>query len=125
MKVSHMETTRSLREISKLIAQYLWQHEHMETDRFMTSDGEYIVQGRVRNGHIRQWFGLDKRIRIRWRQQEHRCACSIDCPAMKDKIIVVCVSLLGLWPLLFVSIFGLCDQLLLPRRLRRVIDTLD
>lgn len=121
MRVSHMETSLSLREMSKLTAQHLWLYEHMETDRFMTSEGVYIVQGRVKHGRIRRWFGLDKRVRIQWKQEDGFFSFSVDSPVIMDKIWVIGVSLFGLWPLLFIALFGLADQLLLLRRLRRMI----
>ena len=121
LRVNHMATTRSLREISKLTTQYLWLHEHMEMDRFMTPAGVYIVQGRVKHGRIRRWFGLDKRVRIQWKQEDDGCSFSVDDPVIMDKIWAIGLSLLGLWPLLFVDLLGLADQLLLLLRVRRMI----
>ena len=121
LRVDYMETSRSLREISKQTVQYLWLHEHMEMDRFVTPEGEYIVQGRVKHARIRRWFGLDKRVQIKWKQEDGSCFFSVGSAAIMDKIWVIGVSFFGLWPLLFVALFGLADQLLLLRRLRGMI----
>lgn len=125
MKTCHIGSTSSLRDISKEIALYLWQHERMETDRFLLPDGEYRVQGRVHCHAVRRLAGWDKRIVVKLRPDEgHGYTVIMDSPVWKDKAAVLGVSLFGLWPLAATALWGLADQILLFFRLQHMLKTI-
>lgn len=122
MKVFCIDNGSSLREQSKCVAQYLQQHENMETSRFLTPDGEYAVHGRVRNGGIRRLIGADKQVVVRMRLTEDgRAEVILDAPVWKDKLTVASVSLLMFWPLFFTALYGAWDQHALFRRLQKLL----
>lgn len=125
MKTCCVSSTSNLRDISKEIALYLWQHENMETDRFLLPDGEYRVQGQVRWSTLRRLVGWDKRIVVRLRPSEEQgLIVTLDAPAWKDKSIVLAVSLFGLWPLSIMVLWGIADQLLLFYRLQHLLNVI-
>ena len=125
MKTRYIDSTSNLRDISKKIAQYLWQHENMETDRFLLPDGEYRVQGQVRCNTLRRLIGCDKRIVVRLRPSEEQgLIVTLDAPAWKDKSVVLAVSLFGLWPLSIMVLWGIADQLLLIYRLQHLLNVI-
>lgn len=125
MKSCYVVSTSSLRDISKEIALYLWQHESMNTDRFLLPDGEYRVQGRVHCHAVRKLAGWDKRVVVKLRPDEGLGYTVImDSPAWKDKVAVLAASLFGFWPLSVMALWGLADQILLFFRLQRMLKTI-
>ena len=125
MKTCYVSSTSNLRDISKEIAQYLWQHESMETDRFLLPDGEYRVQGQVRCSSLRRLIGWDKRIVIRLLPgEEQGHVVALDTSIWKDKAVVLVVSLFGLWPLSIMVLWGIADQLLLIYRLQHLLNVI-
>lgn len=125
MKTCYVSSTSSLRDISKEIALYLWQHESMETDRFLLPDGEYRIQGQVRCRTLRRLMGWDKRVVVRLRPDQNRRNIAIlDAPIWKGKAIVLAVSLLGLWPLSVMVLWGIADQFLLYYRLQHLLNAI-
>lgn len=125
MKSCYVDSNSSLRDISKEIAQYLWQHEDMDIDRFLLPDGEYRVQGQARCNTLRRLIGWDKRIVVRLRPNEEQGhIITLDAPVWKDKVFVLAVSLFGLWPLSGVVLWGIADQFLLLHRLRHLINAI-
>lgn len=125
MKTCYVSSTSDLRDISQEIALYLWQHESMETDRFLLPDGEYRVQGQVRCSSLRRLIGWDKRIVIRLLPgEEQGHVALLDTPIWKDKAVVLAVSLFGLWPLSVMALWGMVDQLLLFYRLQHLLNAI-
>ena len=109
VRLNHAET---LRELSKEIMQYLCQVENMETLRMLTPEGTYIIQGRTRSADIKKWIGMDKRITIMLKAETDELAImEISHPAWKDKLAVMAISLVGLWPLFVCAAAGLVCQI--------------
>ena len=125
MKLCLIETPDPLRDITKHITQYLWQHEHMETDRLLLPNGEYVIQGQVCSNKIKKYFGLDKRIMVTFRTEgKHRYSVWVDHPSLKDKLSMMSVSFICLWPLFFTTLYGLLDQYALWGRLQHFLRTI-
>ena len=125
MKTFCIDSSTSLRELSKSVAQYLQQHEHMETNRFLAPDGECIVHGQVRDRKFRCLVGADKRVVVRMRPLEDgRTQVILDAPAWKDKAAVASLSMVCLWPLCGMAAYGLWDQIALFHRLKQLLQTI-
>ncbi len=125
MKSCYVNSTSSLRDISKEISQYLWLHEGMETDRFLLPNGEYRVQGQVRGRPLRRLIGWNKRVVVRLRSDDHPgYIVTLDAPTWKDKAVVLAVSLFRLWPLSVMALFGIADQFMLFYRLQQLLKTI-
>ena len=122
MKTCYVSSISNLRDISKEIALYLWQHEDMTIDRFLLPDGECRVQGRIRTSSLRRLIGWDKRIVVRLHSvEEQGYIVTLDAPVWKDKAAVLAVSLFGLWPLSLFVLWGMADQFLLFYRLQHLL----
>ena len=122
MQACYVSSSNSLRDLSREISQYLWQHENMEIDRFLLPNGEYRVQGQVRNYRILRMIGWDKRVVVRLRPDTGQgYTVTLEAPVWEDKVTALAVSLLGLWPLSFAAAWGILDQLMLFHRLRRIL----
>ena len=101
--------------------QYLCQVENMETLRMLTPEGIYIIQGRTRSAEIKKWIGMDKKITIMLKTEtDEHGIMEISYPAWKDKLAVMAISLVGLWPLSVCAAIGLVCQLRLIVRVTRI-----
>ena len=124
MKNYVVSTHRSLRDISNVFAQYLWQHENMEINRFVMPDGEFRVQGRIRNNTLHHLLGWDIRIVIKLhRENEQKIIVALGMLVRTHNIYAVILSVL-LLPLLLVSLWGKIYQHLLLFRMQKMIKSL-
>lgn len=123
MQNCYVDSSNNLRDLSRTISQYLWQHESMKVDRILLPNGEYRVLGQVHNYHILRMIGLDKRVVIRLHPDAKRgYTVTLEAPAWADKAAVLAVvALLGFWPVSFMAAWGIFDQLMLFRRLQRLL----
>lgn len=124
MKTYFVNTHRSLRDISNVFAQYLWQHENMEINRFMMPDGEFRVQARTRSNTLQTLLGWDRRIVIKLRREnEQTILVALGMPVRTHSVYELILSVF-LFPMLLVSLPGKIQQRLLLFRMQKMIESL-
>ena len=109
--------------LAQRVQLFLSQAENMETQTLYTEDGATIIQGRVRNGGVKQLMGLDRTITVLITPLGDSAAkVSFSKGKWLDKVVTGTVSMFVLWPLLLTASYGAFKQSQLPKKITGAIE---
>lgn len=101
---------------------FLREEEHMEVQLLELTNGEYVVQGRVKGGNFRQVVGMDKVAMVKFTPiGTENVAMEIGKGKWMDKGVVMTVSMFVLWPLAVTSGVGMYKQGKLPGKIQKAV----
>lgn len=109
---------KSAEGMARAIAAFLENEQGMETQIVETTNGEHLVQARVKNGKYKQFIGMDRTTTVRFIPTETNVVTmEIGNSKWVDKGIAMTVSMFVLWPLTVTSGIGMYKQNRLPKQI--------
>ena len=121
-KIYTMPEGKNIREMSCAIRNFLMNSEDMNVQVLTTEAGQYIIQARVQNGKVGQWFGLDKAIQVRLTPcSGNVVSVEIGSGEWLKKSLTMATSMVVLWPLAVTSTVGMVKQGKLPGKIDHAI----
>lgn len=96
----------------------------MDTQIINIEGGNIILQARDKAGKWKQWIGMDKAITVKFeRVDEHRVSIHIGEFKWADKVGIMALSMVVLWPLTITSGLGMYIQGKLPGEIKKEISS--
>lgn len=112
--------------LAEAVINFLSESENMETQLMVPDQNGSVcvVQGRVRGGGFKQFFGLDKAITVRFNVLQGGNTVNVEIGEAKwgDKGVAMTVGMFIIaWPLAITSAIGMYKQGQLPNKILGVI----
>lgn len=113
---------KTMHGMAATINNFLSLSKGMDTQVVNLDDGDLMIQARDKGGKWKQWFGLDKAITVKIeRMDEDRVSVHIGESKWVDKVGIMALSMIILWPLSITSGIGMFMQAKLPNQIKNEI----